>query len=142
MNRFCLGAGPPPPSWPLRCSLFLARIDRDEEHVSTYIDRRTAVTIVDSSGANGAASSANFVTGASPAMRALDRVIADIAPTDIPVLLMGESGTGKEAIAREIHGRSRHSRAPFLKCNGTAANLDALLAGPIAGDAGLRAGGT
>ncbi len=110
--------------------------------MSTYIDRRTAVTIVDSSGANGAASSANFVTGASPAMRALDRVIADIAPTDIPVLLIGESGTGKEAIAREIHGRSRHSRAPFLKCNGTAANLDALLAGPIAGDAGLRAGGT
>lgn len=100
------------------------------------------MTIVDNPGANGAASSGNFVSGASPAMRALDRVIADIAPTDIPVLLIGESGTGKEAIAREIHGRSRHSRAPFLKCNGTAANLDALLAGPIAGDAGLRAGGT
>lgn len=99
------------------------------------------MTILGNQGANGAGS-VNFVGGASPAMRALDRVIADIAPTDIPVLLIGESGTGKEAIAREIHSRSRHSQAPFLKCNGAATNLDSLLAGQPVGETGLRAGGT
>ena len=50
-----------------------------------------------------------FVPGASPSMRALELSIADIAPTDIPVLLVGESGTGKEIMALEIH-RLSHIR--------------------------------
>jgi two-component system response regulator AtoC len=58
-----------------------------------------------------------FVNGVSPSMRALDRVIADIAPTDIPVLLIGESGTGKEAVALEIHRHSQRSSGPFVKWN-------------------------
>src|ERR1700688_489878 len=57
-----------------------------------------------------------FVHGASPAMRALERTIADIASTDIPVLLVGESGTGKEVAALEIHRLSRHRSEPFVKC--------------------------
>jgi DNA-binding NtrC family response regulator len=61
-------------------------------------------------GANG-----SYVVAASPAMRALERVIADIAPTNIPVLLVGESGTGKEAVALQIHGLSTRSRDPFVK---------------------------
>src|ERR1700693_3595455 len=60
-----------------------------------------------------------FVHGASPAMRALERTIADIASTDIPVLLVGESGTGKEAGALEIHRLSRHRSEPFVKCGGS-----------------------
>jgi two-component system response regulator AtoC len=43
--------------------------------------------------------------------------LADIAPTDIPVLLQGESGTGKEVLALEIHRRSRRSHQPFIKVN-------------------------
>lgn len=58
-----------------------------------------------------------FVGGVSPAIRALERVIADVAPTDIPVLLAGESGTGKEAVALELHRRSRNCDAPFIKCS-------------------------
>ncbi len=57
-----------------------------------------------------------FVPGSSPAMRALERTIADIASTDIPVLLVGESGTGKEVLALEIHRRSRRRDEPFVKC--------------------------
>jgi two-component system response regulator AtoC len=57
-----------------------------------------------------------FVHGATPAMRALERTIADIAPTDIPVLLVGESGTGKEVIALEIHRLSRRWNEAFVKC--------------------------
>jgi two-component system response regulator AtoC len=57
-----------------------------------------------------------FVPGASPAVRALQRTIADIASTDIPVLLAGESGTGKEIVALEIHRLSRRRNEPFVKC--------------------------
>ena len=57
-----------------------------------------------------------FVHGTSPAMRTLERTIADIASTDIPVLLVGESGTGKEVVALEIHRLSRHGDEPFVKC--------------------------
>src|ERR1700693_2210856 len=57
-----------------------------------------------------------FVHRAAPAMRALERTIADIASTDIPVLLVGESGTGKEVAALEIHRLSRHRSEPFVKC--------------------------
>jgi len=51
----------------------------------------------------------------SPAIRAFDRTISHIAPTDIPILLVGESGTGKEEIALEIHYRSQRSKEAFLK---------------------------
>ena len=57
-----------------------------------------------------------FVRGVSPAMRAMERTIADIAPTDIPVLLVGESGTGKEVVALEIHRLSKRWREAFVKC--------------------------
>ena len=58
-----------------------------------------------------------FVSGVSPAMRALERVIADVAPTDVPILLVGESGTGKEIVALEVHRRSRNFNRPFVKWN-------------------------
>jgi two-component system response regulator AtoC len=62
------------------------------------------------------ANGVQFVQGTSASMHALNRVIDDIAPTDIPVLLVGESGTGKEVVALEIHRRSRRSNEPVLKC--------------------------
>jgi two-component system response regulator AtoC len=44
-----------------------------------------------------------FVPSVSPAMRALERVVTDIAPTDVPVLLVGEQGSGKRALAQQVH---------------------------------------
>src|ERR1700688_2003235 len=67
-----------------------------------------------------------FVQGVSPAMRALERTIADIASTDIPVLLVGESGTGKEVLALEIHRLSRHGNEPFVKCGCSGLTGDSL----------------
>jgi two-component system, NtrC family, response regulator AtoC len=69
-----------------------------------------------------------FVHGASPAMRALERTVADIASTDIPVLLVGESGTGKEVVALEIHRLSRHRSEPFVKCGCSGLTGDSLSA--------------
>jgi two-component system, NtrC family, response regulator AtoC len=48
-------------------------------------------------------------------MSALERAIVEIAPTDIPVLLVGESGTGKEVIARQIHRLSKRAAMPLVK---------------------------
>src|ERR1700733_10516990 len=68
----------------------------------------------------------NFVHGVSPVMLALERTIADIAPTDIPVLLVGESGTGKEVVALEIHRLSRRRNEPFVKCGCSGLTGDSL----------------
>lgn len=56
-----------------------------------------------------------FVLGQSAAICALNAMAADIAPTDIAVLLVGESGTGKEAYARHIHRMSKEQNAPLTK---------------------------
>ena len=77
---------------------------------------------------NQARSFQYFVHGASPAMRALERTIADIASTDIPVLLVGESGTGKEVAALEIHRLSRRRSDPFVKCGCSGLTGDSLFA--------------
>ena len=69
-----------------------------------------------------------FVHGISPAMRTLERTIADIASTDIPVLLVGESGTGKEVVALEIHRLSRRRNEPFVKCGCSGLTGDTLSA--------------
>jgi two-component system, NtrC family, response regulator AtoC len=80
-------------------------------------------------GTMGARSGLNqyFIQGSSPAMRALERTIADIAPTEIPVLLVGESGTGKEVVALEIHRLSRRWKQAFVKCGCAGLSADSLV---------------
>jgi two-component system response regulator AtoC len=56
-----------------------------------------------------------FVESVSPTVRGLERIIEEIAPTDIPVLLVGESGTGKEVMALRIHQLSKRRNEPFHK---------------------------
>jgi two-component system, NtrC family, response regulator AtoC len=58
---------------------------------------------------------AAFLGGISPAMQTLESVIAEIAPTNIPVLLVGESGTGKEMFARRVHALSGHSEKTLAR---------------------------
>jgi two-component system response regulator AtoC len=83
-----------------------------------------------------------FVPGASPSMRALELSIADIAPTDIPVLLVGESGTGKEVLALEIHRLSERSNGVFVKCGCAGLTAESLLARLNSGDRGAGDGET
>jgi len=71
-----------------------------------------------------------FVCSSNPAMVALERTMADIAATDMPVLVMGESGTGKGAIAHRIHQLSQRRRQPFVKMNCAALSGD-FLNGPF-----------
>lgn len=55
--------------------------------------------------------------GDSPPMREVFRMAVQVAPTNLPVLLLGESGTGKDLLARAIHESSLRSRARFVALN-------------------------
>ena len=56
-------------------------------------------------------------SGTSPAMRAIHRLVEQVAPYDTNVLILGESGTGKEMVARALHEGSPRRAAPFLAIN-------------------------
>lgn len=60
---------------------------------------------------------ARTLLGNSEAMRGLRALIAQVAPTDISVLIVGESGTGKELVARAIHKLSARTAKPLLFVN-------------------------
>jgi two-component system, NtrC family, response regulator AtoC len=69
-----------------------------------------------------------FIAGVSPAMQSLESVIAEIAPTNIPVLLVGESGTGKEMFANLVHRLSRNSEKPLARISCAAMNAPSFAA--------------
>jgi len=56
-----------------------------------------------------------FLDVVSPAMREVEQIIANVAPTDFPILLVGESGVGKEAVAQHIHRHSLRGNKSFTK---------------------------
>ncbi|MCZ8129742.1 MAG: sigma-54 dependent transcriptional regulator [Steroidobacteraceae bacterium] len=56
-------------------------------------------------------------SGASRAIRAVHRLVEQVAPFDTNVLVLGESGTGKEMVARHIHELSPRSARPFVPVN-------------------------
>jgi len=55
-----------------------------------------------------------FFVGRSTAMEKLYRILAKVAESTHPVLILGESGTGKEMVARAIHASGPHADKPFL----------------------------
>jgi DNA-binding NtrC family response regulator len=52
--------------------------------------------------------------GRSPEMEKLYRILAKVAQSSHPVLVLGESGTGKELVARTIHAYGSNAQKPFL----------------------------
>jgi sigma-54 specific flagellar transcriptional regulator A len=65
-------------------------------------------------------------SGASKPMRAVHRLIEQVAPFDTNVLILGESGTGKEMVARHIHELSGRAAHPFVPVNCGAIPADLL----------------
>ena len=65
-------------------------------------------------------------SGTSAAMRAVHRLIEQVAPFDSNVLILGESGTGKEMVARHIHELSDRAGHPFVPVNCGAIPADLL----------------
>ena len=60
-------------------------------------------------------------------MLSVEGVIAEIAPTNIPVMLVGESGTGKQMFARRIHSLSRRCDERFVKVGCAAVGPEELI---------------
>ena len=58
-----------------------------------------------------------IILGRSDKMQEVQRIMDQVAATDITVLIRGESGTGKELVAREICARSKRHNRPFVKVN-------------------------
>ncbi len=63
--------------------------------------------------------------GQSGAMQRVVQTARQVAPSDIPVLILGENGTGKELVARAIHNHSkrRKGRLVALNCAGFAPTI-------------------
>jgi two-component system C4-dicarboxylate transport response regulator DctD len=57
------------------------------------------------------------IIGRSAAIGELRRLIANIAPTDAPVLIIGDTGVGKELVARSVHELSPRQAKPFVAVN-------------------------
>ncbi len=72
------------------------------------------------------------IIGSSLKMQEIYKVIGQVAPSDVTVLLRGESGTGKELIARAIYQHSLRSHQLFLPVN-CAAIPDTLLESELFG---------
>jgi nitrogen regulation protein NR(I) len=72
------------------------------------------------------------IIGASPKMQEIYKIVGQIAPSDVTVMLRGESGTGKELFARAIYQHSFRSNLPFLPVN-CAAIPDTLLESELFG---------
>ena len=55
--------------------------------------------------------------GGAGGLKEVHSLIAQVAPTNLTVLIQGESGTGKELAAETIHLSSRRGGRPFIKVN-------------------------
>jgi len=62
-------------------------------------------------------SEGGLLVGESEPIRAVGRLIEEVANSDVTVLLEGESGTGKEIVARSIHLQSARRDRPFISVN-------------------------
>ena len=54
-----------------------------------------------------------FVEGLSPSMRSVEKVMLEVAQSEVPVLLLAENGAGKKATARRIHELSQRGQQLF-----------------------------
>ncbi|MGZ3407937.1 MAG: sigma 54-interacting transcriptional regulator, partial [Polyangia bacterium] len=54
---------------------------------------------------------------ADPALVRLFDLIARLATSDLPILILGETGAGKEGAARAVHHGSRRAAGPFVTVN-------------------------
>lgn len=57
------------------------------------------------------------IVGRSNAILNVCKLIGQVAPTDVPVLITGESGVGKELVAKAIHYHSKRKDKPFIAVN-------------------------
>ncbi|ULA62920.1 MAG: Sigma-54-dependent Fis family transcriptional regulator [Nitrospira sp.] len=80
--------------------------------------------------------------GPGKAWRNLKQQIAQVAPSNAPVLIQGETGSGKEVAARLLHEFSRRAGGPFLAINCGAVSRELLESELFGHDKGAFTGAT
>jgi len=68
-------------------------------------------------GASDAETRAQRIVGKSPKMYEVYKLIGQVAPSNVTVLIRGESGTGKELVAWAIYHHSQRAERPFIAVN-------------------------
>lgn len=58
-----------------------------------------------------------YLIGKSPQLEELREEVANLASTNVNVLLLGETGTGKEVVARALHKFGDRKSGPFMAIN-------------------------
>ncbi|MBI1882647.1 MAG: sigma-54-dependent Fis family transcriptional regulator [Chlamydiae bacterium] len=74
----------------------------------------------------------DLIVGSSKKMQEVYKMIGQVAPKDVSLLIRGESGTGKELVARAVYHHSARRDKPFLPVN-CAAIPEALLESELFG---------
>lgn len=82
------------------------------------------------------------IIGRSPVMQRITQQLAQVAETDVNVLIRGESGVGKELIAAAIHHASRRRDKPMVCLNCAALSKDLLESELFGHEAGAFTGAT
>ncbi len=98
---------------------------------------RARVMAIEKANRTEAQEETSWIFGVSAAMQTLESIVSEIAPTDIPVLLVGESGTGKEMLATRVHQLSAHAHEPLRRIPCGSINPEILPA-----ELGLNSNGT
>jgi two-component system response regulator AtoC len=103
-----------------------------ERAVQNALDEPTPEATTPGATTSGEDACVDFVGGVgeihsrSERMLRIKHVAAQVADTDVPVLILGESGVGKEVLARYIHSCSGRRAQPFVKVNCAALPVDLL----------------
>jgi two-component system response regulator HydG len=104
---------------PLDLEYFRAQVNRAAERSALQRQNQILQEQVDLTGGF------EGMIGQSAAMQRVVQTARQVAPSDIPVLILGENGTGKELVARAIHNNSRRrkGRLVALNCAGFAPTI-------------------
>ncbi len=107
---------------PLDLDYFRLQVNRAAERAALQKQndslRAQVSELIDNNGFEG-------MIGSSPSMQKVIQTARQVAPSDIPVLILGENGTGKELVARAIHANSkrRKQRLVIMNCAGFAPTI-------------------
>ncbi|SEA77472.1 two-component system, NtrC family, nitrogen regulation response regulator GlnG [Desulfuromusa kysingii] len=62
-------------------------------------------------------SKTDHIIGCSRSIIAVSKLVGQVAPTELPALILGETGAGKELVARAIVQHSVRAKGPFMVVN-------------------------
>lgn len=106
------------------------------EHAINEVARSYKIISKMGRGAKSNSGQSPAFIGSSHIMQNLRKVVTDVAPSDLPVLITGETGTGKSILAADIHAQySRSKRDPVVvDCASLSSDIGSIqLLGQVAG---------